>query len=229
MDTTRPEPEHRHAFLRRLDELSPFWEPQVVVLAAILLDLGLPNKVTVGPSWITPAAEGVLLVGLSIISPNMRAGHAPLRRKLALALIGLVSATNIFSLGLLVHRLLYGSNSSGRELVGAGAVLWLTNVLLFGLWYWELDRGGPLARRQRQNETPDWLFVQDQNPGFASKNWVPAMSDYLYLSFTNATAFSPTDTMPITAYAKWLMSAQALASLVTVGLVLARAVNILNS
>ena len=100
--------------------------------------------------------------------------------------------------------------------------------MLFGIWYWELDRGGPLARRLGERDQPDFLFVQMDRPDFAPAGWLPGLVDYLYLSFTNSTAFSPTDTMPLTPMAKWLMSAQSLVSLVTVGLVVARAVNILQ-
>jgi hypothetical protein len=217
----------RHPLLKRLDNLSPFWEPQVVVLVAILLDLALPEKVTVGPRYLVPALEGALLIGLAILSPNLPAHHARTRRRLALGLIGLVSAANIFSLVELCRLLIHGHPENGRALIGGGMVLWLTNVLLFGLWYWELDRGGPLARRLRENDQPDFMFVQHSNPEFAPPGWEPGMIDYLYLSFTNATAFSPTDTMPLTAIAKVLMAAQSLAALVTVGLVVARAVNIL--
>jgi hypothetical protein len=109
----------------------------------------------------------------------------------------------------------------------SGVVLWCTNVLLFGLWYWEVDRGGPSARLRNERDVPDFMFPQMISPQWAPPNWMPQLIDYLYLSLTNATAFSPTDTMPMTPTAKWLMSAQSLASLVTVGLVVARAVNIL--
>jgi hypothetical protein len=102
-------------------------------------------------------------------------------------------------------------------------------VLLFGLWYWEVDRGGPVARARQESGVPDFLFPQMTDPRWAPPGWGPKLIDYLYVSLTNATAFSPTDTMPLTATAKWLMSAQSVASLVTVGLVVARAVNILGS
>jgi hypothetical protein len=101
-------------------------------------------------------------------------------------------------------------------------------VLLFGLWYWELDRGGPAARRFGPDDPPDFLFPQMNDASWSPADWKPTLVDYLYLSFTNATAFSPTDTMPLTPMAKWLMSAQALTALVTVALVVARAVNILG-
>jgi hypothetical protein len=108
-------------------------------------------------------------------------------------------------------------------------VLWVTNVLLFGLWYWELDRGGPVARAMNPGAKPDFLFPQmTLPPEHAPRNWMPGLIDYLYVSFTNATAFSPTDTMPLTQIAKLLMSIQALAALLTIGLVVARAVNILS-
>ena len=148
-----------------------------------------------------------------------------------MALIGLVSAVNIISLYLLVHYLLHhtGRPTQGRPLILAGVVLWVTNVLLFGLWYWELDRGGPVERVMNADARPDFLFPQMTLPQqYAPRNWIPGLIDYLYVSFTNATAFSPTDTMPLTATAKLLMSAQALTALLTIGLVVARAVNILQ-
>jgi hypothetical protein len=114
-------------------------------------------------------------------------------------------------------------------LIFSGVALWVTNVLLFGLWYWELDRGGPLERARRSRLAPDFLFPQmaDAAP-FTRPNWVPGLVDYLYVSFTNATAFSPTDTMPLSQTAKSLMTAQSVVSLLIVVLVVARAVNILT-
>jgi hypothetical protein len=152
--------------------------------------------------------------------------YAPGRRYAALGLIALVSAVNCVSLILLCHYLLRGRAESGRDLIGAGVVLWVTNVLLFGLWFWQLDRGGPLARRTSP-EPPDFLFPQMTEPKLVD-GWEPNLVDYLYVSFTNATAFSPTDAMPLSRTAKVLMAAQALTALVTIGLVVARAVNILN-
>jgi uncharacterized membrane protein len=206
----------------------PFWEPQLVVACAIVLQLSLSEDVTVGPSWLFPALEGAVLVGLTIVSPHPRVRHSRFRRRVAIGMIGLVSAANIASLVLLSHRLLHGGNANGHSLILSGVVLWCTNVLLFGLWYWQIDRGGPAARARNARDFPDFMFVQMDKTQFAPKDWQPNLIDYLYLSFTNATAFSPTDTMPLTPMAKILMSGQALASLVTVGLVVARAVNILS-
>jgi hypothetical protein len=211
-----------------LDRLSPFWGPQLVVGCAILVDLALPEKLTLGPTWLLPAIEGVLLVGLAVASPRPGMVRHPRRRQVAIGLIGLVSAVNIFSLVQLCRYLIHGGRAGGRELILSGVVLWVTNVLLFGLWYWELDRGGPVARATGAGREPDFLFPQMADERWAPPDWRPGLIDYLYTSFTNATAFSPTDTMPLTPTAKWLMSAQALASLVTIGLVVARAVNILQ-
>ena len=154
--------------------------------------------------------------------------HSQWRRRLALALTALVSAVNIASLYLLAHYLLKGGRAGGHALVGAGIVLWVTNVLLFGLWYWELDRGGPVARQLEPDAMPDFLFPQMTQEGISPPGWRPIFIDYMYTSFTNATAFSPTDTMPLTPMAKVLMTVQSAAALLTVALVLARAVNILS-
>jgi uncharacterized membrane protein len=211
------------AFARR----DPFWPAQVTVLAAILLSLDLPSYLTIKIVWLIPAIEGVLLVGLVVLTPRM--GELGTRRRaLALSLIGLVSATNVLNLILLVHRLLHGPATSGRALVLAGVEIWITNILLFAVWYWELDRGGPLARREAQLRAPDFLFPQMTEHDLGGMNWRATYVDYLYTSFTNASAFSPTDTMPLTPIAKMAMLVQSLASLVTIGMVLARAVNILQ-
>ncbi len=223
--TPRPPRTGRLALVERW---LPFWEPQLVVACAIALQLSLSESVTIGPAWLFPALEGVLLIGLVVASPHPNVRHSPLRRHAAIGMIGLVSAANIVSLVLLCHHLLSGGKENGHALILSGIVLWCTNVLLFGLWYWEVDRGGPVARARGEWDAPDFLFVQMTNPEHAPKNWQPRLIDYLYVSLTNATAFSPTDTMPLTPTAKWLMSAQSVASLVTVGLVVARAVNILS-
>jgi len=217
----------RTGFLGWLERWLPFWEPQLVVACAIALQLSLSEQVTIGPPWLLPAMEGALLIGLVIVSPRPNVKHSPYRRRAAIAMIGLVSAANIVALVRLCHLLLHGSKENGHALILSGVVLWCTNVLLFGLWYWEVDRGGPSARLRGERDVPDFLFPQMLSPTWAAPDWMPQLIDYLYLSLTNATAFSPTDTMPMTPTAKWLMSAQSLASLVTVGLVVARAVNIL--
>jgi len=218
----------RRGFLAKVERWLPFWEPQLVVACAIALQLSLSEQVTVGPSWLFPALEGVLLIGLVIVSPHPNVRHSRFRRHVAIGMVAFVSAANIVSLVLLSHQLLQGGKENGHELILSGIVLWCTNVLLFGLWYWELDRGGPAARAEGERDVPDFLFPQMSDPKWAPPDWRPRLIDYLYVSLTNATAFSPTDTMPLTPTAKWMMSAQSVAALVTVGLVVARAVNILS-
>ncbi len=211
------------AFARR----DPFWPAQLTVAAAIALSLDLPSYLTIRTVWLIPAIEGVLLVALVALTPRM--GQNGLRRRrLALTLIGLVSASNLLNLILLVHRLLNGPATSGRPLVLAGVEIWITNILLFAVWYWELDRGGPIARRLEQMRAPDFLFPQMTDAHLGGIDWRAGYIDYLYTSFTNASAFSPTDTMPLTPTAKMLMLVQSTASLVTIGMVVARAVNILQ-
>ncbi|MBV9606401.1 MAG: hypothetical protein JO027_14890 [Solirubrobacterales bacterium] len=218
----------RNGLLGLVERWLPFWEPQLVVACAIALQLSLSEDVTIGPSWLFPALEGALLVGLVLASPHPSVRHSRLRRHVAIGMIGLVSAANMVSLVRLCHHLLVGGKENGHALILSGIVLWCTNVLLFALWYWEVDRGGPVARACDEGGFPDFMFVQMDKTQFAPPGWRPQLVDYLYLSFTNATAFSPTDTMPLTPIAKWLMTGQSVASLVTVALVVSRAVNILS-
>jgi uncharacterized membrane protein len=211
----------------RVERGDPYWPAQLTVALAIALNFTLSERVTVGPTWLLPAVEAVLLVALVVVAPARATRHSVARRRLALAVIGVVSLTYVVSVGLLVHFLVNGGVAGGHRLIVSGAVLWITNVLLFAVWYWELDRGGPVARFTHPDALPDFQFPQMENPQFAPPGWRPGFGDYLYTSLTNATAFSPTDTMPLTLTAKILMGIQSLAALVTAALVVARAVNIL--
>jgi uncharacterized membrane protein len=205
------------------------WPAQAAVLVAIVLQLLLPDSLIrgLGNRALIPALEGVLLLALLIANPGRISKEESRLRIVGLALIAVITIANVVSLTELIHALLYGSKAGGRPLVYASVPIWLTNVIVFGLWYWELDRGGPALRQQADHRQPDFLFPQMSTPGSAP-GWAPRFLDYLYTSFTNATAFSPTDTMPLTAWAKLLMMLQSLASLVTVAIVVSRAVNILN-
>jgi uncharacterized membrane protein len=211
----------------RVERGDPYWPAQLTVAVAIALNFALSERVTVGPIWLLPAVEAVLLVALIVIAPARATKHSEARQRLALAVIGLVSLTYVVSVGLLVHFLVNGGAAGGHRLILSGTVLWATNVLLFAVWYWELDRGGPVVRFTHPDALPDFQFPQMENPRFAPAGWRPGFGDYLYTSLTNATAFSPTDTMPLTLTAKSLMGIQSLAALVTLALVVARAVNIL--
>jgi hypothetical protein len=213
---------------RRIEEGDPFWPAQLAVGIAIALNLPLSGKLTIGPNWLLPVVEGALLIALVTSLPSRgnrpHAGH----RWFAMSVVGLVTLVNIVSIGLLVHYLLgHHPHVQGRPLIASGAVLLATNILLFAVWFWEFDRGGPVSRFMNPDVLPDFQFPQMENPQFAPKPWRPGFLDYLYMSLTNATAFSPTDTMPLTQTAKMVMGVQGVAALVTVGLVVARAVNIL--
>jgi uncharacterized membrane protein len=206
----------------------PFWPAQLTVAAAIAVSLDLPSRVTIRQVWLIPAIEGALFLGLVASTPWIPHRHHRNRRRVALGLVGIVVASNIVNLTLLVHELLH-RNIHGHVLLLAGVEIWITNVLLFTVMYWELDRGGPIARRDAELRTPDFLFPQMTEERLGGMDWCPTYIDYLYTSFTNATAFSPTDTMPLSPVAKLLMLFQSGASLVTLGVVFARAINILTT
>jgi uncharacterized membrane protein len=209
------------------------WPPQLAIIAAITLQLLLPNRLvlTQGANWILPALEGVMLVALFIISPQRLEAPHSVRRVLSMSLTAIVSIANSASLVLLAHLLLNRglfNRLQGHDLIIAGAEIWLTNVVIFGLWYWELDRGGPGIRAAALDGKPDFQFPQMTDEMAALyPGWRPQFVDYLYLALTNATALSPTDTLPLSVQAKLLMGLQSLVSLVTIGLVVSRAVNIL--
>jgi hypothetical protein len=206
----------------------PYWHVQVAVMLAIILQLGLNDKLTVGPKYIIASLELILLFALAL---TVRRGHKAilrLRRGMAISLIAVISATNIASLVLVINELFSSKQISGRELIVSGLAIYLTNIIIFGLWYWELDSGG--SQGESAEVAPiDFLFPQmtakDSLP--LLNNWNPTFLDYLYVSVTNASAFSPTDTMPLTHRAKALMGLQSTVSLITIALVAARAVNIL--
>jgi uncharacterized membrane protein len=140
-----------------------------------------------------------------------------------------MSIANAWSAVRLAVRVVEGTmGKDATVLLLTGAAIWLTNVIVFSLWYWDLDRGGPVARALATRTNPDFLFAQMQAPELAPPDWEPGFVDYLYLSFTNATAFSPTDVLPLSRWAKLMMMLQSVVSLVTVALVIARAVNILG-
>jgi hypothetical protein len=202
------------------------WPPQATILLAIVLQILLPDQLLPGPRWLLPALEALVLLMLFVASPQRVVGEHMLRRRLALGVTGLVSIANASSLGLLVSNLLHRNVTQGKELIVAGVLIWMTNILLFALWFWEMDRGGPGRRAAAHDGPPDFLFPQMADDRLAP-GWRPVFLDYLYVSVTNAFAFSPTDTMPLTVMAKSLMGVQSLVSLVTIGLVVSRAVNIL--
>lgn len=204
------------------------WQASLAIVAAVVLYLALPDQFVGLPRLLIPALEVALLVALFAVAPHRHAAEARWHRILGIILIAVINLANGLSLALLIHAILNGSGYSGKELIIAAIDIWLTNAIVFGLWYWELDRGGPGNRMIDRKHPPDFLFPQMSTPKFAPDGWRPRFYDYLYVSFTNAAAFSPTDTMPLTATSKMLMLVQSLVSLLTVALVASRAVNILH-
>jgi hypothetical protein len=213
--------------VQELGRDDPLWPGQLATFAALLLYLALPPALTIGPNWPLPAAESLLLAALVLATRGGR--EARRRRQVAIGLVLVAVLANLISLGLLTHYLLVGGHARGSDLISGGALIWSTNLLLFAVVYWELDRGGP--RRpvpDRAPMAPDLLFPEMTDDRYAPPGWKPGFGDYLYVSLTNQTAFSPTDTLPLSGRLKGLMGVQGLAALVTIGVIIARAVNVLG-
>ncbi len=213
--------------------------PTAAVLVAVVAYALLPENLLFAPRYLIAGVELVLLVALVVTNPRRLERRTRASRSASVLLAATVIGTNLVALGMLVHSLVRPDTSGGSLLLGAMQV-WLTNVVGFSLLYWELDRGGPVARRRlRRDELPpaDWRFSQDENDDNVEEvaasasgrsGWVPTYVDYLYLSLTNSSAFSPTDTMPLSTRAKALMGVQATAALLVTLLVIARAVGSLQ-
>jgi hypothetical protein len=212
----------------RIEHGDPSWPPLLAIAATIAMHYALTGKVTVGPRWLVPGIEAVLLIALAVVLPTRVTSHVRAHRRLALTVIAVVSLANVFSLALLVHYLVAGGHIGGHPLILSGALLWLINVLLFSVWYWEMDGGGPGIRHVDPTGPRDFQFPQMQDSAGVVAGWRAGYGDYLYTSLTNATAFSPTDAMPLTQSLKLVMAIQSVSALATIGLVIARAVNILG-
>jgi uncharacterized membrane protein len=208
-------------------------EPRVQVTAAVLGAIGLmlllPERVANRPRWVLPGLAVLFLIGVFVAKSARSTRRTRELRIASLLLIGVMSISNATSAGRLIVDLVRGDGiRQPSQLLLTGASIWFTNVIVFGIWYWEFDRGGPVARAAATQPFPDFLFPQMTSPELAPPDWEPGFVDYLYVSFTNATAFSPTDVMPMTRWAKLTMLSQSAISVVTVALVIARAVNILK-
>lgn len=205
------------------------WPPVVAVLAFMALNIAvrvwLPGEGPVHVPWLVPGIEGVLLLVLLPSDPSGLAERRTLRR-VSLILVGLLVAAALWATGLLVYDLIKGKGvtNSPDRLLASGGVVWLGNNLAFGLLYWLIDGGGPIAR-STQPTPVDFAFTQHLSPELAVPGWRPVFLDYLHLGFTNATAFSPTDVMPLTHRAKYTMLVQSTVALALFGLVVAKAVN----
>jgi len=205
------------------------WPSAVAILAMIGLQAFLPERLSLGPRYALPVVEVVIILVLGFANPGRMRKRSVWVRQLALGLITVASLGNAWSVVALVLDIVSGRDiGSAAELLASGGNVWLINMLTFAVWYWEFDRGGPVERALGTDPDPDFLFPQMSTPDMAPKDWEPEFADYLYLAFTNSTAFSPTDVLPFSRWAKVAMLLQSAISLVTAALVVARAVNALN-
>ena len=204
------------------------WPVALVVVFTISIQYLLPAELVFQPQWIAPTIEVALLIGICIASPRRIKSNSRGVRTAGLVLAALMSIGNAHQAVRLIVGIVDGSDGfDASQLLLAGAGIWLTNIVVFALWYWELDRGGPAARANGVREHPDFLFPQ-MHREHSPREWEPSFFDYLYVAFTNATAFSPTDTLPLSLWAKMTMMAQAAISLMIGALVIARAIGILQ-
>ncbi|MEU9304986.1 hypothetical protein [Streptomyces sp. NPDC048269] len=205
------------------------WPMAAAVLAAMVLTVLLPDGLRMAPRWVFPVVEGLLLLALIAGDPGRIDRRSAFLRAVSITLVGALALSAVWSTVHLVDDLIHGGRetSSATSLLQAGGTVWVCTVLAFSLLYYELDCGGAAARAHHMPPTPALAFPQQLNPTLGSADWRPRFIDYLYLGLTNATAFSPTDVMPLAPWAKIVMSIQALLSLLILGLVVARAVNVL--
>jgi hypothetical protein len=203
----------RLSTLTQKNNSEPTWHVAAALFIAIGLQLVLKDNLAFGSKYIVAALEGFLLIILLL--PGLGAAA---RRLFAILLVAFITLTNVFSLAQVIHALFSHNTFDGRQLLISSVAIYITNIIVFGLLYWELDN--------TKADQDDFLFPQAGQSG--QTTWRPTFFDYLYVSVTNATAFSPTDTLPLTHRAKLLMTVQSVTSLVTIALVAARAVNILS-
>jgi uncharacterized membrane protein len=207
------------------------WPVSLVVATVIILQVLRPQHLVMANRWLLPGVETALAVVLLVSDPPRITRSSPAARVIGLVLLAIASLANGWSAAVLVVGLLDGTApeaSDATALLVNGGSIWLTNVIISGLWYWELDAGGPAARAGMMKSTRDFLFPEMTAPGLVDASWEPRLLDYLYVAFTNATAFSPTDTLPLSRRAKLAMMLQASVSVITGVLIIARAVNILR-
>ena len=199
------------------------------VLVSVAMQLALPDRHVLSPTVLFPTVEVLVLVALVIADPGRIDRRSAALRWLTMALVIVMTWDNLAGVAELVRGILDGSDQdNGPVLLATGGALWVTNVIAFSLWFWLLDRGGPAARASGTPLAAAFAFPENVTPELAPPRWWPQYPDYLYLAYTNSTALSPTDTLPLTRWAKMLMLVQSAISLVIAVMIIARAVNILN-
>ena len=208
----------------------PRWPMAAAVVVAIVLTIIVPSDQRLLPAWVLPVIEGVLLVALIAGDPGAIDRRSRGLRVLSIALVSILVVSALAATTKLIDILISGGSqtNSASDLLQAGSIIWVGNIVAFALLYWELDGGGAAARVHQTRTHADFAFPQHMNPELAPEGWRPQFVDYLYLAFTNATAFSPTDAMPLAPWAKLTMVVQSVSSLAILGLVIARAVNVFS-
>jgi hypothetical protein len=198
------------------------------VVTAIVLTILLPEEQRALPPWMLPLLEAILLVALIAGDPGAIDRRSRVLRVISIGLVSVLALSALWATVRLIDVLISGGpqTNSASDLLEAGSIVWVSNILAFALIYWELDSGGAAARAHHARGDVDFAFPQHMSPDLAPADWIPRFVDYLYLAFTNATAFSPTDAMPIARWAKLAMMVQSVVSLAILGLVIARAVNV---
>jgi len=210
----------------------PRWPVAITIVSVLLLLVSLPARVQVFPTWIQYVIA--IIVILPMAAPRLTGVQARwlrIERWTTLLFFLFGGAGTVANLGYLIHVMVYRTNElNGLQMLTSSIAAWVTNVLMFSLLYWQIDRGGPEARANREKRRVDWLFPQEGAPSAdVPPDWTPTFVDYLFLGYATATAFSTTDVMPLTSRAKLLMMLESTISLATIVVVVARAINILGS
>ena len=204
------------------------WPVSLATILVITLQLLLPDRLSLNFQNSILIIEILLVLFIIISNPHRIAQHKSHLWYSGIVLNLVMTISNIAGVIKLIELLVHGKISDPKQLLFSGGSIWISNMVIFSLWYWEIDGGGAGYRFQSEKYTPDFLFTQMSNPQFAKPKWKPVYLDYFYLSLTNSSAFSPTDVLPLSRIAKSLMSIQSLISMLTLLLIVARAVNILN-
>ena len=206
-----------------------WWPVALAIITAALLHVVLPARYRVQPAWVVPAVLAGLLAVLIAGDPGRIDKQKTWLRIVTGAAIAFITLANVLAAGLvaeiLTNNKLFAAHPGG--LLAAGGVVWATNVIAFGLWYWDLDRGGAAARAHHPDRNPAFVFPEMQHTAYVPADWVPRFVDYISLAFWTATAISPTDISAIRPWAKLLMMLEAGCSIVLAALVIARAINVL--
>jgi hypothetical protein len=209
-------------------DIDPVWHVQILVVAAVIMQFILPQTFSAEPRQLIAIISFLLVIALSFTTPKAAVFQSIGRRINVIVLVALLGVANIYSLYRVANQLLEGKISNGRDLVLTALNIFLTNIVVFALLYWEMDGGGPGKRKIAKNHERDFLFPQHNLTDSESKKWIPTFVDYFYVSSTTAMAFSPTDAMPLSRRIKMLMLTQSIVSLTTIALIISRAVNILR-